>query len=331
MFRLCPFGGLPPLNFTFLQLLRLSSTFKTSDAILAILGLRAKDHDAEAAPFIEADYSLDADAILSIFVEKLLTQDTKDPLKFLANAWWPRAWPHTTDKTSWIPQWSESYVSMLAPWSLDDAFSPAKDFKLHRYTCNTPGHLAIGGFQISTVVFCGENMSQSRSDAESVVRFLVSQKSFKTASRGVLALFARTLSAGRDAYGSREKDKAAPVSHFAAFLKRLYQQEPDEEGSDISIPIQSSGPTRRFRDLHSLRKFPIPVIPDPEILDTAAESGDADKFLNAIQPVCYNRRIFLTTGGHLGLGPAEMQPGDVVTVLGGANMPFIIRKDGDYF
>lgn len=39
------------------------------------------------------------------------------------------------------------------------------------------------------------------------------------------------------------------------------------------------------------------------------------------------RRLFITSRGHLGLGPAAMLPGDKVVVLFGAELPLVLRQD----
>jgi hypothetical protein len=38
-----------------------------------------------------------------------------------------------------------------------------------------------------------------------------------------------------------------------------------------------------------------------------------------------NRRLFITASGHLGLGPASMMSGDIVAVLFGGNVPYVLR------
>ena len=38
-----------------------------------------------------------------------------------------------------------------------------------------------------------------------------------------------------------------------------------------------------------------------------------------------NRRLFVTSSGHLGLGPAGMMSGDIVAILFGGNVPYILR------
>ena len=39
------------------------------------------------------------------------------------------------------------------------------------------------------------------------------------------------------------------------------------------------------------------------------------------------RRPFITSRGHLGLGPSAILPGDKIAVLFGAELPFILRQD----
>ena len=38
------------------------------------------------------------------------------------------------------------------------------------------------------------------------------------------------------------------------------------------------------------------------------------------------RKFFITKAGRMGLGPAEMRPGDVVCVLFGSPTPFLLRR-----
>lgn len=55
-------------------------------------------------------------------------------------------------------------------------------------------------------------------------------------------------------------------------------------------------------------------------------------FLNRVEEVGKGRRPFLSAEGYLGLGPAEMQKGDVVAYLDSAEMPSILRPlpTGDF-
>ena len=44
-----------------------------------------------------------------------------------------------------------------------------------------------------------------------------------------------------------------------------------------------------------------------------------------------HRRMFLTRDGRLGIGPKMMRPGDMVAVLFGGRMPFVVRPSSDHF
>ena len=49
-----------------------------------------------------------------------------------------------------------------------------------------------------------------------------------------------------------------------------------------------------------------------------------DRYIFALQRLM-NRRLFITSSGHLGLGPASMMSGDTVAILFGGNVPYILR------
>jgi len=69
-------------------------------------------------------------------------------------------------------------------------------------------------------------------------------------------------------------------------------------------------------------------------LDLVNSAKDADSLLKMQHGMIgwINRRsVFQTEKGYLGIGPQEMQSGDIVTVLEGCNMPAVLRRvDSDY-
>lgn len=53
-----------------------------------------------------------------------------------------------------------------------------------------------------------------------------------------------------------------------------------------------------------------------------------DKFrwiIAAALHVCYGRRQFVMENGYIGLGPAAMQNGDILCVLFGGSVPYVLR------
>ncbi len=43
------------------------------------------------------------------------------------------------------------------------------------------------------------------------------------------------------------------------------------------------------------------------------------------------RRLIRTSTNHLGIAPIAAEPGDVVCVLGGSKVPFVMRKIEDHY
>jgi hypothetical protein len=57
----------------------------------------------------------------------------------------------------------------------------------------------------------------------------------------------------------------------------------------------------------------------------------ADVYALAVHDAAQGRCLFVTEKGFMGMGPARMQAGDVVTIFCGAETPFILRPLGDKF
>jgi hypothetical protein len=144
---------------------------------------------------------------------------------------------------------------------------------------------------------------------------LLETGSFGPISLETIMLYFRTISGGRDAYGGREKQETMVLPQFADFLRSLVQANPRKENRSILKQLYSSiTETHEFSELND--KY---------------EDTERAIFNSAVDLTCHNRRLFVTTGGHLGLGPWQAQPGDILCVLGGADMPFIIRKEDSRF
>jgi hypothetical protein len=88
MFRLSKHGPLPPIDLTSLQLLRLTSSFHSSepgDTIYALLGLTTRDHHPIKAPFMKADHSAGSLEDFRATVVENLMHLSDPPLQLLSN------------------------------------------------------------------------------------------------------------------------------------------------------------------------------------------------------------------------------------------------------
>ncbi|KAI1384273.1 heterokaryon incompatibility protein-domain-containing protein [Hypoxylon trugodes] len=73
---------------------------------------------------------------------------------------------------------------------------------------------------------------------------------------------------------------------------------------------------------------------DPEVPDYSGlrrDLGFRFKLKRSISRTMTHRLAFKTSGGFIGFGPDDMEPGDKVVLIAGADVPFILRRRGDHF
>lgn len=102
-------------------------------------------------------------------------------------------------------------------------------------------------------------------------------------------------------------------------------------GADNSDGI---APERMAHTFQAFRRYyqehqEIPPRPEELPVDASEEMVALSNYRAAMQLACRRRRLFITAGGRLGLGPQTMRPGDVAVVLCGGNVPFILRYHED--
>jgi hypothetical protein len=54
-------------------------------------------------------------------------------------------------------------------------------------------------------------------------------------------------------------------------------------------------------------------------------SPDSGRFHEVIVRACVDRRFFITYAGRMGIGPDVMRQGDIVAVLFGGKVPYLLR------
>ena len=109
------------------------------------------------------------------------------------------------------------------------------------------------------------------------------------------------LAAGQDWYGAILKEPADLDRHARCFV---------------------SWARRRWWNTKQLRSPPV------------LQPGDNGKLYDqAVRNVARGRRVFAATGCHVGLGPNVLRDGDIVTVLLGGPVPYVLRplRSGMYY
>ncbi len=89
-----------------------------------------------------------------------------------------------------------------------------------------------------------------------------------------------------------------------------------------------------FENYHAhaiARKAGSPGVPRSQERLTVSEMANSLLQQAALGYVTLYRKLFTTKKGTIGLGPRSMRPGDLVCILSGGRVPFIVRAEGSYF
>jgi hypothetical protein len=91
-----------------------------------------------------------------------------------------------------------------------------------------------------------------------------------------------------------------------------------------------------FRSTLTANKLPVPSEDNLQHLNADSSVENPERNSPAVQwksisDACLHRRLFLTSRGNIGLAPVAAEVGDLVCVLVGALLPYILRRDGDYY
>ena len=324
MFRMSPMSDLPPPTLSFIDLLRLTRQFEVTDSrdrVYGLLGIKTIDNDPTTnSLFVRPDYSLSANELwkqlawqaiqhsgsLSILSSVQYTTENYDSESIIGGM--RHLWETTNVKvtSSWVPEWERVYRATLSPWDTREAFAAAREFPLTLFdqSDTAPDILRVEGIYVGTIGVGGAYMWHDIDTALPCSKHLASF--FMTESG--LRLLSRVYTAGRNAYGSLTEPTDEAFFDFAAYLlkhksKQKYEQQNYRNSPDIL-------------DAHPSLK---------SMLEVWANKGDATRFLQASLTYCERRRLFITFNGFVGLGPDSVRGGDIITVLAGGDVPFLLR------
>ncbi len=66
---------------------------------------------------------------------------------------------------------------------------------------------------------------------------------------------------------------------------------------------------------------------EQEDLSAPADLQDSSGYMTSFQQATTNRRFFINEDGSMGVGPLDLQPGDLVCLLLGSQVPFVLRLE----
>ncbi|KAI5373407.1 hypothetical protein J4E82_007929 [Alternaria postmessia] len=283
------------------NLIALTSGFifgEPKDRIYGLLGLKTFECDlADGQSFIDPDYNITTMECYRRVAAKLLTEwhDFR-PLS------WMRSVPQSAeDWPSWVPDWYQDFKSSFAGFEHTDY--QKEDISDHIQVSET----SLGGVQC--IEISGFKVDTINREIKEYVTLLDFDDDDDV--RSVLEAFQALLRRLEHIYGQQclaftfgNSQRYLPLdavrimnlsSEYGAFLKRDFVQ-------DIYSPTGS-------------------WVDDED--DSFVPS--ADRFVSRCSRDATDRCLFITSTEMLGIGPHAMIPGDVVVMLHGAEVPFVLR------
>lgn len=347
-----------PLRFSFCELLTLTRQFgcqEERDKIFGLLGLTTTDG---INVLITPDYTSSLEDIYR-HVATVMRAST-NPKGFLSHVHhvdifdedgsmdeehysWEHGLPPkkepagTIPEPSWYPRWHIRGPQALAPLDAHPSFAAGLSKSGWSTMSTKSTSLGVSGIILEEVqhkVWLGHDSFQRHGQGfgqrlrirlgqeEDVSPTLEALLARTRHTRSSLEKLAMTLAAGKSWYGTPIADVDGMLADFAACLvdgRLFWALERDAFGSREGARSGSS------QDDGAGVENPI-TLPD---LEEMAKNGNGDLFMDAATTACVGRCLFSTDSGMRGIGPLGTRPGDMVCIIWGASVPFIIRRSED--
>jgi hypothetical protein len=287
--------------YSFRVLLQRSRRFEATDPkdrIFAVLGLPTTDTAPDKGLlFLEPDYTLSVSQLYLNVARRMIEQERNLGLLSAVQHGPSIEIGHPT----WVPRWDRFSINPLA--GVDGkSHAVAAGLPKHnvRFAAKESGSLISQGLELDTVTNVADIMSEEDfQDAGSHVPTSNMwaqrvQRIFGQHTESDLKALCWTMTAGKDWADEPIQDTASHWSDFAAWW--------------VQISSHTLDPRTR----------------------AAAQTGSAQRFLTAASD-CWDRRLFVTSKGYLGLGPEALRECDLVCILSGGPVPYVLRKVDEYF
>ncbi|CAN9093320.1 unnamed protein product [Alternaria alternata] len=265
------------------------------DRIYGLLGLKTLECDlADGQSFIDPDYNITTMECHRRVAVKLLSQ--WHDLRVLS---WMRSVPQSTeDRPSWVPDWNEDNGLPFVNYS-DDVLQEKDILGLVQISETVFGEtqcIKISGFRIDTI----NREIKEYATLSNMIDNPDVWKAFQALLRRLEHMYSQQCLAFT--FGNPRRHLpldsvriANRLSEYRAFMGRGFAQD-------------TSGP-----DLFVTDDFSTSFVPS------------ADRFAHRHVIERRDRCLFITSTEMLDIGPQDMIPGDVVVVLHGGQVPFVLR------
>lgn len=311
------------------------------DRIYAFLGIRFSGNDPESSPLLIPDYNEDLRSVYAKAATRMLQQDQH--LRVLSSIQHgpslDPSWP------SWVPRWDEPYqAEPLALREEQGYYANAGELFTPEETTFSPDgqSLFLNGIQCTAITEVSKPMTRHMhglramscdQDAAALVNIMQILCEENNLVRSSWSSKLEQFTIGGYSNPEKQAELVREGIHSAAVTGL-----PGKYGMRSSVEILTGDKAQvdhlgefliYWRERSSWK-------PD-ELLHgfpgASRFSGEKSSFHEEIRLCALNtlwgRRVFHCQDGKFGLGPAASQPGDIVTVLFGGIVPFVLRPQED--
>jgi len=320
------------------------------DRIYGLLGFAVLGSDCNGADqLLKVDYKM---SIEEVFVETTrLVLDHAEDLAFLSTIT-EEGQGRNMRLPSWVPDFSlpGSHPSPLYGYGLmtgdrrnENFFSAAGQLSQRRHSPLSDDNqniLKLDGYIFDTIEATGESYDERVKNAPhsflGMLTLVSSLNPIYHTGETRSDVFWRTMIADQ-----KDDHHPAPSSLSVPFKKLIFRWLIQLAGShlqpDSTLPEQYI--KKSFKNHSALVSQLDLKLSEPEYrdfvrlhetpLELAGHLGNGHDYLVCFNQVYAWRRLFRTQKGYLGVGPQSLEVGDVVVVLPGAGVPFVLRTAGD--
>ncbi|OJD36452.1 heterokaryon incompatibility protein [Diplodia corticola] len=278
------------------------------DKVIALLGLTSQECRDALVP----DYSK---SITQIYAEtaKYIIQSTGDLNILATNTNSDRK--SSPPLPSWVPDWA-LFASRPPTLLQPSVYQASGPYAACIGPSSDPNVLEAGGIPIDRIAHVSDAIAPAdvRIDTGAL-------------GRTVRKLYDQVLSASGSGSRTRHSDDDDDDDDDDRFWRTLVadrHQLPPGDSSSSPSPSYSSPAPAAFADL-----FELFLHPSPQTQAKTTTTTTTAPLTTEIAQVLATRRVFVTERGRLGVGPAGGRVGDVVAVLMGGEMPFLLREVGE--
>jgi hypothetical protein len=273
------------------------------DRIYAMLGMPNSDSDPDNGElFISPDYSLTTPQVYTAFARRVLAKERSLRI-FSAVQHQPGA---PISSPSWVPQWQPPLVEPLVPIG---------HIVNHMPTYAIPNQ-SIFTFDSELLILRGLTLDTIAGHTDSIEPLALPYELTKDRNGIIDCVENILISQG--------------LELTLAKLKSLCWTLTVGRGNDFWANLVNHWDMCQALWLETLQNFGLRswnLIRQSNLDDDEPLLG-IHHFLGS---ATYGRRVFVTSDGTIGLGPAALQPGDIVTVLFGGFTPFLLRRVDDHY